>query len=148
MHGGPSTGAPKGNDNAVKHGFYATALNEEDRKLYAEADPGDLTHEIKLARVKLYRMVQRSESADLQTLVDGALTVTRQQGEHPEFGPFDRSEIKAVAPTYAEWILKQLDVIRKLEIAQLQMKTLQKNLDGDMPDGKAPSGFEVVPYDD
>ncbi|TIL58647.1 MAG: hypothetical protein E5Y79_19130 [Mesorhizobium sp.] len=35
MHGGTSTGAPKGNDNALKHGRY-TALAAEWRRRLAE----------------------------------------------------------------------------------------------------------------
>jgi uncharacterized protein YjcR len=36
MHGGaPGSGAPKGNRNALKHGFYSKALIEERNKLRA-----------------------------------------------------------------------------------------------------------------
>ena len=31
MHGGKSTGAPKGNQNALKHGFYTRDAIEEQR---------------------------------------------------------------------------------------------------------------------
>jgi uncharacterized protein YjcR len=33
MHGGPSPGAPKGNQNAFKHGRYSAASIEERRRL-------------------------------------------------------------------------------------------------------------------
>jgi len=33
MHGGKSTGAPKGNQNALKHGFYSADMIEEMRFL-------------------------------------------------------------------------------------------------------------------
>jgi uncharacterized protein YjcR len=33
MHGGLSTGAPKGNKNALKHGMYAAAAIAERRKI-------------------------------------------------------------------------------------------------------------------
>jgi hypothetical protein len=35
MHGGPSPGPPKGNQNAFKHGRYTTKLMEDRRRIAA-----------------------------------------------------------------------------------------------------------------
>jgi hypothetical protein len=125
VHGGKSTG-PKdqgGNTNAVKHGFYSDALLPEERKLYERAEVGSLDDEIRLARVKLHRFVRLSGSLELQDMVDGALEVTRKSGiafNHAtkEMEPFDKQEIKAAAPDYADLIIRQIDLIRKLELAR------------------------------
>lgn len=126
LHGGLSTGAPKGNSNAVKHGFYSDALLPEERTLYERAEVGSLDDEIRLARVKLHRFVRLSGSLELQDLVDGALEVARKSGiaydaATESMQPFDKQEIKAAAPNYAELIIKQLDIIRKLELARLDI---------------------------
>ncbi|MBN6210656.1 hypothetical protein JYK21_29700 [Ralstonia pickettii] len=125
VHGGSSTGAPK-NTNAVKHGFYSDALLPEERDLYERVEIGSLDDEIRLARVKLHRFVRLSGSVDLMEMVDGALSVIRKTGEQydhveKQMMPFDKKEIKAAAPDYADLIIRQLDLIRKLEMARSQM---------------------------
>lgn len=136
LHGGLSTGAPKGNSNAVKHGFYSDALLPEERTLYERAEVGSLDDEIRLARVKLHRFVRLSGSTDLQDLVDGALEVARKSGmayDHAtkEMAPFEKQEIKAAAPDYADLIIRQIDLIRKLELAR---KDLMADEDGNAPE--------------
>lgn len=149
FHGGKSTGPPKGNTNTVTHGFYSSALLPEERVLYERVQVGGLDDELRLARVKLYRFVQRSGSASLQSLVDGALEVIQRSGEEMDRGvsqPYDRRELKAAAPDYGDLIIRQLDVIRKLELARQQLnegkeESLQ-DLEPDYtlsPDGDVPA---------
>lgn len=126
VHGGSSTGAPK-NTNAVKHGFYSDALLPEERDLYERVEIGSLDDEIKLARVKLHRFVRLAGSTELQELIDGALEVARKTGmaydeATKSMQPFDKQEIKAAAPNYADLIIRQLDLIRKLELARADLK--------------------------
>jgi hypothetical protein len=122
VHGGQSTGAPKGNANAVKHGFYSDALrDDEERELYGRAAPGSVDDEIRLAKVKLFRYVKASGSVELQDMVDGALEVIRKQGEDMRGVDYDRRELKVAAPDYADLIIRTLDLIRKLELARVQL---------------------------
>jgi len=135
VHGGKSTG-PKdqaANTNAVKHGFYSSALQPEERALYERVQVGSLDDEIKLARVKLHRFVQRSGSLELQEMVDGALEVTRKMGmaydhESESVQPYDKKEFKATAPDYADLIIRQLDLIRKLELARRDLMSDDEDL--------------------
>jgi hypothetical protein len=136
LHGGKSTKSNKGNTHAVKHGFYSDALLPDERLLYERAEVGSLDDEIRLARVKLHRFVRLSGSLELQDLIDGALEVARKSGiaydqATESMQPFDKQEIKAAAPNYAELIIKQLDIIRKLELARLD---INKAGGGDDPD--------------
>lgn len=124
VHGGASTGNPRahGNTSAVKHGFYSKALlDDEERALYDQAAPGSVDDEIKLAKVKLFRYVKASGSIELQDMVDGALEVIRKQGEDMRGVDYDRRELKVAAPDYADLIIRSLDLIRKLELARVQM---------------------------
>lgn len=126
LHGGAASKANKGNAHAVKHGFYSDALLPEERVLYERAEVGSLDDEIRLARVKLHRFVRLSGSTDLQDLIDGALEVARKSGmayDHAtkEMAPFEKQEIKAAAPDYADLIIRQIDLIRKLELARADL---------------------------
>ena len=152
VHGGSSTG-PKdsaGNTNAVTHGFYSDALQPEERILWERVTPGSIDDEIRLMRVKLHRLVKLSGSAEVAYLIDSALEVARKQGDDPQLGPFDRSEIKVKAPQYADLILQAVGEIRKLELQRMQMKLLEKQIDaeGDAEKNADIAGFEVVPYDE
>lgn len=138
VHGGKSTG-PKdqtGNTNAVKHGFYSDALLPEEKALYERAEVGSLDDEIRLARVKLHRFVRLSGSLELRGMVDGALEVTRKIGMAydpaiEDMAPYDKKEFKAAAPDYADLIIRQIDLIRKLELAR---RDLMSDEDDDAPE--------------
>lgn len=134
LHGGASTGPKKPNTatNALKHGFYSDALLPDEKLLYERAEVGSLDDEIRLARVKLHRFVKLSGSSDLMEMIDGALEVTRKQGlafdqVEKEMLPFDKREIKAAAPDYADLIIRQIDLIRKLELARKDLMTDEDN---------------------
>ncbi|WP_432734753.1 HGGxSTG domain-containing protein [Ralstonia solanacearum] len=132
VHGGKSTGPKENaarpqNTNAVKHGFYSDALLPEERELYERVEIGSLDDEIRLARVKLHRFVRLAGSLDLMEMVDGTLEVIRKTGEaydaaSESMQPYDKKEIKAAAPDYADLIIRQLDLIRKLELARADLK--------------------------
>ena len=127
LHGGKSAGAKDaarpGNVNAVTHGFYSDALFDDDeRQRYSAAETGSLDDEIKLAKVKLFRYVKASGSVSMQEMVDGALEVIQKQGTDMNDIPYDKRELKAAAPNYADLIIRTLDVIRKLELARSQLK--------------------------
>jgi hypothetical protein len=149
-HGGASTGAPKGNSNNTRHGFYSDALQPEERKLWQRVVIGGIDDEIRLMRVKLHRLVRLSGSQDVADLIDAALEVARKQGNDPQLGPFDRSEIKVKAPQYGDLILQAVAEIRKLELQRLQMQLLEKQIKGDGDDESSHEvvGFESIPYDE
>lgn len=127
MHGGKATETHAGNTNALKHGFYSDALTGDERVLYERAQVGTLDDEIRLARVKLHRYVRLAGSLDLMDMVDGALEVVRKTGEAydaaaKEMLPYDKKEIKAAAPDYGDLIVRQIDLIRKLELARKDLR--------------------------
>lgn len=122
LHGGASKGPPKGSANAIKHGFYSDALQADELELYQRAEVGSLDDEIRLAKVKLFRYVKASGSTTMSEMVDGALEVIAKQGTDMRDIPYDKRELKAEAPNYAELIIKTLDLIRKLEQARIEME--------------------------
>lgn len=54
-HGGISTGAPKGNQNARKHGIYSDKLPADEQGMWDEIDVGTLDDDIKIAKLQLRR---------------------------------------------------------------------------------------------
>ncbi|MGH8259860.1 MAG: hypothetical protein ACREUG_09235 [Steroidobacteraceae bacterium] len=117
-HGGKT---PKGQRNAWKHGFYSSALRADERQLFAAAPVGSLDDEVRLMRVKLYRLVKLSGKKDVADLVDSALEVAQRHDVHPRFGDIEKREIRVKAPQYAELIIAGLEQLRKLEFTRFQL---------------------------
>jgi uncharacterized protein YjcR len=70
-------GAPKGNRNAVTHGFYARALSEAEELAYDEACSMEgLDHEIAVLRIRLRSLIESyPDRWDLQ--LQAASTIAR-----------------------------------------------------------------------
>lgn len=67
---GRKRGAQPGNRNALKHGFYASALSAKQRNILRRAariDPHDLEQEISLLRSRIHQLVA-TEPDNLQVL--------------------------------------------------------------------------------
>lgn len=64
FHGGRSTGPPKGNRSAWKHGIYSRYMTAKDKKLIAAMTFGELTEEIGVLKVQLARAVEAQAKAD------------------------------------------------------------------------------------
>jgi len=148
MHGGTNTGAPANNTNSVKHGFYCNALQPDEKKLWERVELGTVDDEIRLMKVKLFRLVKLSGNADVAGLVDSALEVAQKHGEDVKGLPFDKTEIKVSSPQYGDLIIKALDSIAKLERTRLQLRLGEKELEKDDPNANTIDGIEAVEYDD
>jgi len=132
MHGGKSKGPTKpaklkGNTNAVTHGFYSNALQPEERELWDRVQLGSLDDEIRLARIKLHRLVKMSGSSEVSDLVDSAMEVAKRYDEHPTFGAMEKREIKVKTTQYGDLIVRQIDQIRKLELARRELARVDPN---------------------
>jgi hypothetical protein len=51
-------GAPHGNHNALKHGFYSAAFKEHERRALSQLSPTDLSSEVDAVRIALYRFLE------------------------------------------------------------------------------------------
>ncbi|OCG66619.1 hypothetical protein A9G41_12305 [Gilliamella sp. Nev5-1] len=59
MHGGKSTGAPKGNKNNLKAGgIYSQFFTAEERQISAELELGSLDDELRLTKIRLMRALK------------------------------------------------------------------------------------------
>lgn len=67
MHGGKSTGAPKGNKNNLKAGgIYSQFLTDEERAISAEMELGNLDEELKLCKIRLMRALKAEAEQQAQ----------------------------------------------------------------------------------
>jgi uncharacterized protein YjcR len=83
FHGGLSTGAPKGNKNALKHGQYETiwldTLEPEEVDMFEEMAVDalkQLTDDIKLINIRIRRMMKRIQDLKEDELVEVSYSYT------------------------------------------------------------------------
>jgi hypothetical protein len=70
MHGGKSTGAPCGNVNRWKHGFYSNRLLPGESKLLKHAAVAPIDDEIALMRLMLQGMVRMRETPEVESAIE------------------------------------------------------------------------------
>ena len=75
-------GAPSGNQNARKHGFYSIALSPQEQEILQEAvNLKGLGAEIALMRVKLVRLITYADTSP-ELLIKAARALTRMVDIH------------------------------------------------------------------
>ena len=131
-HGGAKgTGAPKGNTNTVKHGFYSNALTGEERDTYHElirVAPVGLADEIAILRIKIKRYLKMIDGADfnfdawekdVKKEFTGQVETTNKKGQQVQKDVNVSETTKK--PCGPELLLKMLGELRKLLYTQHQM---------------------------
>ena len=83
LHGGASKGAPKGNQNAVKHGIYSRFFSQEELD-EAKQMQGSIENELALARLQLFRLLQEQHKAGNTPCLDKIEEKTIVQDEKQE----------------------------------------------------------------
>lgn len=74
---GASRGAPKGNQNARKHGFYSTVLDAAQQMDFTLAEGIDgLDFEIALLRVKIKALIEK-DPGNIQLIMQASSTLAR-----------------------------------------------------------------------
>lgn len=76
MHGGKNPGAPRGNQNALKHGGYSRVIRDSERELYDQIQVGTLDDEIKFCKLLLARIGEAQKEFEETSL--------RKEGEDLE----------------------------------------------------------------
>ena len=70
-------GAPVGNKNAFKHGFYSASFRQREKQILDDNIPADLADEISLVRVAIARCLAALESNSEQRDVATELAILR-----------------------------------------------------------------------
>ncbi len=74
---GRKRGAPFGNQNAHKHGFYSAAFRQNEQRVLADSNPTDLADEISLVRVAIARCLEALESNSQERDIETELAILR-----------------------------------------------------------------------
>lgn len=89
LHGGKSTGAPLGNQNAVKTGEYQSifldALTDDERLIFEKVDTDkqqSLDEQMRLSMVRIHRMLKRMEGRDDEGKMQIEDAITRTVARH------------------------------------------------------------------
>ena len=136
MHGGTNPGAPKGNQNALKHGIYTKQFTDEELIVHGDMKLGQVDDEIRLCRIRLRRAIEAEASSrgepELEEIVTRGLTApTADDEEHDKsaakmrtvaFAPYEE---KRRVKDYAAIIDRLVGRIESLE------KTRAALLNGD-----------------
>ena len=69
MHGGASTGPPKGTKSALKHGIYARHLDSEEVRIWHDIPIGTLDDELRLARIQLRRSLKAKRTEEISVFL-------------------------------------------------------------------------------
>lgn len=143
MHGGKSTGAPKGNQNNLKAGgIYSQYFTAEEKKISAELELGSLDDELRLTKIRLMRALkaeaeqqEQIEQLELDSysespaviggLPDDEEIIKVKQFKRRDYGAIiDRltARIESLEMRRASLVQMSLDVERK----QLENKSLSE----------------------
>ena len=161
MHGGKSTGAPKGNKNNLKAGgIYSQFLTDEERAISAAMELGNLDEEIKLCKIRLMRALKAEAEQQAQVeefnklelealnespsliggLPDNDEIIQTKQFKRRDYGTIiDRliARIESLETRRASLVQMSLDLERK----KLELDQLSKS---DAPTTTAPIRIELV----
>ena len=87
-------GAPQGNQNARKHGFYSRVLDDEERLDFEQATTVDgIDEEIALLRVKIKSLIER-DPENIKLIVQAINTLTRLVKTKYNLGKEDKQGLK------------------------------------------------------
>ena len=161
MHGGKSTGAPKGNKNNLKAGgIYSQFLTDEERAISAAMELGNLDEEIKLCKIRLMRALKAEAEQQAQVeefnklelealnespsliggLPDNDEIIQTKQFKRRDYGTIIDiliARIESLETRRASLVQMSLDLERK----KLELDQLSKS---DAPTTTAPIRIELV----
>jgi hypothetical protein len=143
VHGGASTGAPLGNTNNYKHGFYYNALSAEEKALWPEAvamgsGANALESDLALMRVKLQRLLVAANDPSLSLQIEQTVDLIMASGLLPSRDEmraqgYNKRELKTSLPRIGALIVEAVETIRKLSLSIAQLRVSEKELASDAP---------------
>lgn len=145
LHGGTNPGAPKGNQNARKHGIYSDTLTADEQGLWDEISIGSLDDDIRIAKLQLRRALiaqAKAEAGDGLTLDWERVQVPAvEEGQEEAGQPAITRDRRRQG--YEDIINRLLGRIGDLEAKRAEMMKKQEGLPDDLP----PTRVEVIVRD-
>ncbi len=135
LHGGMSSGPPKGSANAATHGIYQKHLTDDEQDQYEAIELGAVDHELRLTRIRLARALAAENKADGQPELE---EITENDGGG-EGVPYETRKRK---------VRDYASIIDKLTARIESLERTRKHLDSAESSTHEIIGFEAIPYDE
>jgi len=128
-HGGASTGAPKGNQNARKHGIYSDAIRPDEAELWSDINVGSLDDDIRIAKLQLRRALIAQAKAEEGDGLELDME-SESSGSGGESGGFSNTTTQRRRRGYEDIINRLLGRIGDLEAKRADMIAKAKEAGG------------------
>lgn len=129
FHGGKSTGAPKGNQNARKHGAYSRFFTEEEKNQLDEIELDNIDSELQLCKIQLLRALEAQEKQLQSTETDKLELIAQTMQAVKDGDDLSRQQInKSFAKTDFGFIIDRL-IGRIQSLTQTRMDMMSKSID-------------------
>lgn len=92
LHGGKSSGPPKGSQNAKTHGLYAGALTDEEKRVWHQVELGTVDDELRMAKIRLARALRLELASDDLDLIERTEAPT-MLGGIPDYDEMIKTEV-------------------------------------------------------
>ena len=119
LHGGLSTGPPKGTQNHYDYGIYAAGIKDEEKEIYKEIKIGSLDEDIRIMKMQLMRAVKAQKEFE-EVNIGVELETVEKKGlvfQKIEDG-WKKSEITKKHPNFRKIIFQLSGRIAKLELTR------------------------------
>ena len=126
IHGGLSTGPPKGTQNNYKYGIYANLVRPDEKEIYENIKVGSLDDDIRIMKLQLMRAIKAQEEFEEKNLADesGLETVEKKRTKFQnENEGWKKSETTKKHPDYRKIIFQLSGRVAKLELTRSVIKT-------------------------
>lgn len=119
LHGGKSTGSPKGCQNAWKTGIYAQGIRPEEAEVYEKIKVGSLDADIRIMKLQLIRAVKAQKEFEDANPGIGLETIeSRGSAFQKTDAGWTKKEILKKHPDYRKIIFQLSGRIAKLELTR------------------------------
>ena len=142
VHGGPSTGAPKGNTNALKHGIYSKHFTDEELEIAEKIELGDVSNELRLCRIRLRRALDAEEAACGEPELEEVL---ERDGGGPMVASEERRSRVRDYPKMVDVLLARIESLEKTRAALLRALSGGDEIGDIMRDDTTISPDEPIP---
>jgi len=123
LHGGASTGPPKGSKNNLSHGIYAEGLTNAEMQVWHAVQIGSVDDELRMAKIRLARALRAELSSDELELVERSVAPSMPSG-FPDYEELVKQEVFKKRD-WSPVVDKLMARIESLERTRLELAKVQ-----------------------
>jgi hypothetical protein len=123
LHGGASSGggAPKGSQNALKHGIYGSILTDEEKGQWDGLTLGSVDDELRLCKLRLARALKAEQEIGDKPELDEVIVRTRQRknGEDGQATSGEKHYARRDHSAVIDRLMSRIESLEKTRLALL-----------------------------